>query len=43
MDGVLVAVASDHLLVKTRHGNDVAVMQSQVAAVSVAGDLFLAF
>ena len=43
VDGVLVAVASDHLLVKTRHGNDVAVMQSQVAAVSVAGDLFLAF
>ena len=43
VDGVLVAVASDHLLIRTRHGTDVAVMQSQVAAVSVAGDLFFAF
>jgi len=43
VDGVLVAVASDHLLIRTRHGNDVAVMQSQVAAVSVVGDLFIAF
>ena len=43
VDGVLTAVASDHLLIRTRHGTDVAVMQSQVAAVSIAGDLFVAF
>jgi hypothetical protein len=42
VDGVLVAVASDHLLIRTRHGNDVAVTRTQVAAVSVAGDPFLA-
>lgn len=42
VDGILDAVASDHLLIRTRHGNDVAVARTQVAAVSVAGDPFLA-
>ena len=42
IDGVLVAVASDHLLIRTRHGSDVAVARTQVAAVSVAGDPFFA-
>ena len=42
VDGVLLAVASDHLLIRSRHGNDVAVARTQVAAVSVAGDPFLA-
>lgn len=42
VDGVLVAVAPDHLMVRTRLGSDVAVTRSEVAAVSVAGDAFLA-
>lgn len=42
VEGVLVAVAPDHLLIRSRHGTDIAVAQSQVAVVSVAGDPFLA-
>lgn len=42
IDGVLVAVAPDHLLIRTRHGNDVGAARTQVVAVSVAGDAFLA-
>ena len=42
VDGVLLAVASDHLLIMNRHGDEVAVARTQVAAVSVAGDPFLA-
>ena len=42
VDGTLAAVASDHLLLRTRHGNEIAVARTQVAAVSVAGDPFLA-
>lgn len=42
VEGVLVAVGTDHLLIRTRHGDDVAVARAQVAAVSVAGDPFLA-
>jgi hypothetical protein len=43
VEGVLVAVASDHLLIRARHGNDVAVTRIQAVAVSVAGDPFLSF
>lgn len=42
VEGALVAVGSDHLLIRTRHGDDVAVARAQVAVVSVAGDPVLA-
>lgn len=41
VEGTLVATAKDHLLVGTSDGN-VALARNQVAAVSVAGELFLA-
>lgn len=40
VEGDLAAVATDHLLVRTRHGSDVAVSQAQAAAVSVVGEPF---
>ncbi len=43
VDGVLVATASDHLLIRTASGGEVAVARSQVATVSVAGDFPFAF
>lgn len=42
VEGTLLANAADHLLVQTRHGDQVAVARSQTAAVSVAADPFLA-
>jgi len=41
VEGTLIAVATDHLLVRGRHGSEVALARSQVAAISVAGDPFL--
>lgn len=42
IDATLVATAVDHLLIRTRSGNETAVAIRAVAAVSVAGDAFLA-
>jgi hypothetical protein len=41
VEGTLVATATDHLLVRSRHDDQMALARSQVAAVSVAGDPFL--
>lgn len=38
IDGVLTATATDHLLIRTATGGEVAVARSQVATVSVVGD-----
>lgn len=43
VEGRLVATASDHLLVRTRHGGESALARGQVAAVSVVGDLLVGF
>ena len=42
LEGTLIATAADHLLVQTRSGNETAISTRAVAAVSVAGDAFLA-
>ncbi len=42
LEGMLIATAADHLLVQTRSGNETAIATRAVAAVSVAGDAFLA-
>jgi hypothetical protein len=41
VEGTLVATASDHLLVRSRSGDETALARSQLAAISVAGDPFL--
>jgi hypothetical protein len=41
VEGTLAATAYDHLLVRSHHGDEVALARSHVAAISVAGDPFL--
>jgi len=38
IEGILAATATDHLLMRTGTGDEIAVARSQVAALSVAGD-----
>ncbi|GBE23244.1 hypothetical protein BMS3Bbin01_02628 [bacterium BMS3Bbin01] len=37
-EGTVLATASDHILLRGRHGDEIAVARSQIAAISVAGD-----